>query len=241
MLLSTGFQNITIGDGLDSECYCLLFFLQQFILLWNLFKSCDCAWVQRFLAHIWINNLHAFLCLNLFIFFFRIKRKWRSRSWVHHQSQRKFNLWSIMPEMSLKSSERQNTSGISFPHWLSIFSLQFLNDQKSSSRSFSTQLNSLPVVASFFLIPPIVTVPWLSGTSQWTTGDVWAQHGKDGSDICRHQCLHVAHDVPGYGRLSLHAGLEWSYELWREDCTSIQVNGSAVMAVTYNLHFFKLI
>lgn len=106
------------------------------------------------------------------------------------------------------------------------------SDQKSSYRSFSTRLNSLPVVASIFLVPPFVTVPWLSGTPQRTTGDVRAQHGKDGSDICRHQRVHVAHDVPGYGCLSLHAGLEWSHELWREDRAAIQVNGSAVMAVT---------
>lgn len=69
-----------------------------------------------------------------------------------------------------------------------------------------------------------VIVSWLCGTPQWAAGDVWAQPGEDGGYICRHQCLHAAHDVPGHGCMSLHAGLGRSNELRREDCSALQVN-----------------
>lgn len=104
-----------------------------------------------------------------------------------------------------------------FRHILCTMYQYFLIIILLTTWSFSTQLTQPN------MIRPIVTVPWHSGTPQWSTGDVWAQHGEDGSHICRHQCLHVAYDVPGYGRLPLHAGLEWSHELWREDRTAIQV------------------
>lgn len=192
------------------------------------------------LTHIWTNNLHVVVVVLLLLLV-----------WICL-----FSGWRENEDQEAEFTTRARGSAIRAPlcqkyHWrvqkgktlqaypfyvVGVFSPSNSSDQKSSSGFFSTHLSSsLSVVASFFLNLLVVTVPWLSGTPQWTTGDVWAQSGKDGSDICRHQCLHAAHDVPGNGCLSLHAGLGRSHELWREDCTAIQVNRSAVIVVTCNM------
>lgn len=71
-----------------------------------------------------------------------------------------------------------------------------------------------------------VIISWLSCTPQWAARNVWAQPGEDGSYICRHKCLHAAHDVSGHGGVPVHAGLGWRYELRREDRSTVQVNRS---------------
>lgn len=148
-----------------------------------------------------------------FLSLYRTRRKWRSGSWVLHQSQRKSNLWSVMPKMSSRSSGEPNTTRISSSSdynctslpvcLLSLLMTAFHFPSSSSFASFS------------------VIIPWLFGTPQWAAGNVWAQSGENGGYICRHQRLHAAHDVSGHGRLSLYAGLGWSYELWREDRSAI--------------------
>lgn len=76
--------------------------------------------------------------------------------------------------------------------------------------------------ASLFFLDPV-------GTPQRAPGDVRAEPGENGNRLCRHQRLHAAHDVPGHGRVSVHAGLGWSHELRGEDHSSVQVkvSGSA--------------
>lgn len=87
-----------------------------------------------------------------------------------------------------------------------------------------------PFVVSFQLpFPPLQCfILWLCGTPKWAPGDVRAEPGENGKRICRHQRLHAPHDVPGHGRLPVHAGLGWSHELRGEDYSAIQVKPSVI-------------